>query len=92
MTSYSTALGDLALYRDFFHALVAFSKSRLMSRKPAGLLSRVCRTPRPGGAPIALKLLPASLFSSAKRSRLAAPRHRLALSLNIRGKNEKSCE
>jgi circadian clock protein KaiC len=31
MTSYSTALGDLALYRDFFHALVAFSKSRLMS-------------------------------------------------------------
>jgi circadian clock protein KaiC len=31
MTSYSTALGDPALYRDFFHALVAFSKSRLMS-------------------------------------------------------------
>lgn len=31
MTSYSTALGDLSLYRDFFHALVAFSKSRLMS-------------------------------------------------------------
>jgi circadian clock protein KaiC len=31
MTSYSTALGDLALYRDFFHALVAYSKSRLMS-------------------------------------------------------------
>jgi circadian clock protein KaiC len=31
MTSYSTALGDLALYRDFFHALVAHSKSRLMS-------------------------------------------------------------
>jgi circadian clock protein KaiC len=31
MTSYSTALGDLALYRDFFHAIVAFSKSRLMS-------------------------------------------------------------
>ncbi len=31
MTSYSTALADLALYRDFFHALVAFSKSRLMS-------------------------------------------------------------
>jgi circadian clock protein KaiC len=31
MTSYSTALHDLALYRDFFHALVAFSKSRLMS-------------------------------------------------------------
>src|ERR1700722_15433953 len=31
MTSYSTALGDLALYRDFFHALVAYSKSRLMT-------------------------------------------------------------
>jgi circadian clock protein KaiC len=31
MTSYSTALGDLALYRDFFHALVAYSKSRLIS-------------------------------------------------------------
>ncbi len=31
MTSYSTALNDLGLYRDFFHALVAFSKSRLMS-------------------------------------------------------------
>jgi circadian clock protein KaiC len=31
MTSYSTALNDQALYRDFFHALVAFSKSRLMS-------------------------------------------------------------
>jgi len=31
MTSYSTAVGDLALYRDFFHALVAYSKSRLMS-------------------------------------------------------------
>jgi hypothetical protein len=31
MTSYSTALGNLALYRDFFHALVAYSKSRLMS-------------------------------------------------------------
>jgi len=31
MTSYSTALGNLALYRDFFHAIVAFSKSRLMS-------------------------------------------------------------
>ena len=31
MTSYSTAVGDLGLYRDFFHALVAFSKSRLMS-------------------------------------------------------------
>jgi circadian clock protein KaiC len=31
MTSYSTAVRDLALYRDFFHALVAYSKSRLMS-------------------------------------------------------------
>ena len=31
MTSYSTALGNLALYRDFFHALVAYSKSRLMT-------------------------------------------------------------
>jgi len=31
MTSYSTALNDVALYRNFFHALVAFSKSRLMS-------------------------------------------------------------
>jgi circadian clock protein KaiC len=31
MTSYSTALADNALYRDFFHALVAYSKSRLMS-------------------------------------------------------------
>ena len=31
MTSYSTALGDAALYRDFFHALVAYSKSRLMA-------------------------------------------------------------
>jgi circadian clock protein KaiC len=31
MTSYSTALGDQSVYRDFFHALVAFSKNRLMS-------------------------------------------------------------
>lgn len=31
VSSYSTALGDFALYRDFFHALVAYSKSRLMS-------------------------------------------------------------
>jgi circadian clock protein KaiC len=31
MTSYSTALRDPALYRDFFHAIVAYSKSRLMS-------------------------------------------------------------
>ena len=31
MTSYSTALGDMALYRNFFHALVAYCKSRLMT-------------------------------------------------------------
>jgi circadian clock protein KaiC len=31
MTSYSTALQDQAVYRDFFHALVAFSKHRLMT-------------------------------------------------------------
>jgi circadian clock protein KaiC len=31
MTSYSTALHDQAIYRDFFHALVAFSKHRLMT-------------------------------------------------------------
>src|SRR5450432_148768 len=31
MTSYSTALEDQAVYRDFFHALVAFSKHRLMT-------------------------------------------------------------
>jgi circadian clock protein KaiC len=31
MSSYSAALPDPALYRDFFHALVAYSKSRLMS-------------------------------------------------------------
>jgi circadian clock protein KaiC len=31
MTSYSTALADHALYRDFFHALVAYTKSRLMA-------------------------------------------------------------
>jgi circadian clock protein KaiC len=31
MTSYSTALGDQSIYRDFFHALVAFSKHRLMT-------------------------------------------------------------
>jgi circadian clock protein KaiC len=31
MTSYSTALADHALYRDFFHAIVGFSKTRLMS-------------------------------------------------------------
>jgi circadian clock protein KaiC len=31
MTSYSTALHDQAVYRDFFHALVAYSKHRLMT-------------------------------------------------------------
>lgn len=31
MTSYSTAIGDMGTYRDFFHALVAFSKHRLMT-------------------------------------------------------------
>jgi circadian clock protein KaiC len=31
MSSYSTALSDQGLYRNFFHALVAFSKSRLMT-------------------------------------------------------------
>ena len=31
MTSYSTALTDQAIYRDFFHALVAYSKHRLMT-------------------------------------------------------------
>ena len=31
MTSYSTALADQAVYRDFFHALVAYSKFRLMT-------------------------------------------------------------
>jgi circadian clock protein KaiC len=31
MTSYSTALQDQAIYRDFFHALVAYSKHRLMA-------------------------------------------------------------
>jgi circadian clock protein KaiC len=31
VTSYSTALADMVLYRDFFHAIVAFTKSRLMS-------------------------------------------------------------
>ena len=30
-TSYSTAVGNPAVYRDFFHALVAFSKGRLMT-------------------------------------------------------------
>jgi circadian clock protein KaiC len=31
MTSYSTAIGKVAVYRDFFHAIVAFSKQRLMT-------------------------------------------------------------
>jgi circadian clock protein KaiC len=31
MTSYSTAIGDVSVYRDFFHALVAHSKHRLMT-------------------------------------------------------------
>ena len=31
MTSYSTARADQAVYRDFFHALVAYSKRRLMT-------------------------------------------------------------
>jgi circadian clock protein KaiC len=31
MTSYSTALNDLGVYRDFFHALVAYTKGRLMT-------------------------------------------------------------
>jgi circadian clock protein KaiC len=31
MTSYSTAIGELSVYRDFFHALVAYSKQRLMT-------------------------------------------------------------
>jgi circadian clock protein KaiC len=31
MTSYSTALGEQSVYRDFFHAIVAFSKYKLLS-------------------------------------------------------------
>ncbi len=31
MTSYSTALSEKSVYRDFFHALVAYSKHRLMT-------------------------------------------------------------
>jgi circadian clock protein KaiC len=31
MTSYSTAIGDARVYRDFFHAIVAYSKQRLMT-------------------------------------------------------------
>jgi circadian clock protein KaiC len=31
MTSYSTAIGEASVYRDFFHAIVAYSKQRLMT-------------------------------------------------------------
>jgi circadian clock protein KaiC len=31
MTSYSTAIRDVGVYRDFFHAVVAYSKQRLMT-------------------------------------------------------------
>jgi circadian clock protein KaiC len=31
MTTYSTALGEPSVYRDFFHAIVAYSKQRLMT-------------------------------------------------------------
>jgi len=31
MTSYSTAIGEIGVYRDFFHALVAYSKQRLIT-------------------------------------------------------------
>jgi circadian clock protein KaiC len=31
MTSYSTAIGEVGVYRDFFHAVVAYSKRRLMT-------------------------------------------------------------
>lgn len=31
VTSYSTALGDQVMYRDFFHAIVAYTKHRLMT-------------------------------------------------------------
>ncbi len=31
MTSYSTAIGEVGVYRDFFHAIVAYSKHRLMT-------------------------------------------------------------
>src|ERR1700723_4033838 len=31
MTSYSTAIGETSVYRDFFHAIVAYSKQRLMT-------------------------------------------------------------
>jgi circadian clock protein KaiC len=31
MTSYSSAIGEVGVYRDFFHAIVAFTKQRLMT-------------------------------------------------------------
>jgi len=31
MTSYSTAIGEISVYRDFFHAVVAYTKQRLMT-------------------------------------------------------------
>jgi circadian clock protein KaiC len=31
MTSYSTAIGETSVYRDFFHAIVAYTKQRLMT-------------------------------------------------------------
>jgi circadian clock protein KaiC len=31
MTSYSSAIGEIGIYRDFFHAIVAYSKQRLMT-------------------------------------------------------------
>jgi circadian clock protein KaiC len=31
MSSYSTAISELGIYRDFFHAIVAYSKQRLMT-------------------------------------------------------------
>jgi circadian clock protein KaiC len=31
MTSYSTAIGEISVYRDFFHAIVAHTKQRLMT-------------------------------------------------------------
>ena len=31
MTSYSSAIGEVSVYRDFFHAVVAYSKQRLMT-------------------------------------------------------------
>jgi circadian clock protein KaiC len=31
LTSYSSAIGEIGIYRDFFHAIVAYSKQRLMT-------------------------------------------------------------